>query len=293
MTALRWASGTWSQGWSPVEASVPGAWDRPLGGLTHSTVERPLCRTPAFSDTSRDPSRRSPNPSQASEFIKGLHLSDAVLQCLAENPMGELTDDRIPLGSQERFESTADLRLEKLVGTGSTAGGWLANVIRTNRPSESPDTKFPLVDDPVLNKTYFLKLVSCQFAGSVIRETLFYQQVFPHLPDHLRCYLPRYHGTYRGSNGNGYAMVFENVGTYTNARNYYGSTGQLCEVDDAFAKLGIIHNDISAVNVLVGPNDGDFCLVDWGRSFLKLRVLVISTPPLSLSLVMCIGSYYG
>ncbi|SCV70061.1 BQ2448_1455 [Microbotryum intermedium] len=171
-------------------------------------------------------SRRSPNPSQASEFIKGLHLSDAVLQWLAENPMGELTDDRIPLGSSERFESTADLRLEKLVGTGSTAGGWLANVIRTNRPSESPDTKFPLVDDPVLNKTYFLKLVSCQFAGSVIRETLFYQQVFPHLPDHLRCYLPRYHGTYRGSNGNGYAMVFENVGKHMNERDYYGSPGQ-------------------------------------------------------------------
>ncbi|SCV70085.1 BQ2448_1479 [Microbotryum intermedium] len=184
----------------------------------------------------------------------------------------ELTDVRIPLGLSDWFESTADLRLEKLVGTGSTAGGWLANVIGTNRRSESPDTKVPLVDGPVLNKTYFLILVSCDFVCSVIRETLFYQQVFPHLPDHLRSYLPRYHGTYRGSNGNGYAMVFENVGTYMNARDAYGSPGQWWEIEEAFAKLGIIHTDVSAGNVLVRPNNGGFCLVDWGRSYFKPQV---------------------
>ncbi|KDE03119.1 hypothetical protein MVLG_06380 [Microbotryum lychnidis-dioicae p1A1 Lamole] len=215
-------------------------------------------------------SRLSSKPSPASDFIRSLHLSDVVLRWLSENPREELEDDRIPLELLDRFEPTADFRLEKEVGTGSTAGGWLAKVVRVNRPlSSSAKAEVPLVDHPAPNARYFLKLMPCVYAGSVIRETLFYQHVFPHLPDHLRKHLPQYHGTYRRTNGNGYAMALENVGTTMNQLDFYGSR-QLWEIEAAFRELGIIHNDVSARNVLVRPNNGPFCFVDWGRSYLKL-----------------------
>ncbi|SGZ29224.1 BQ5605_C055g12651 [Microbotryum silenes-dioicae] len=217
-------------------------------------------------------SRLSSKPSPASDFIRGLHLSDVVLRWLSENPREELKDDRIPLELLDRFEPTADLRLEKEVGTGSTSGGWLAKVVRINRPlSSSAKSEVPLVDHPAPNARYFLKLMPCVYAGSVIRETLFYQHVFPHLPDHLRKHLPQYHGTYRRTNVNGYAMVLENVGTTMNQLDFYGSR-QLWEIEADFRELGIIHNDVRAGNVLVRPNNGPLCFVDWGRSYLKLRV---------------------
>ncbi|SCZ95677.1 BZ3500_MvSof-1268-A1-R1_Chr8-1g09722 [Microbotryum saponariae] len=220
-------------------------------------------------------SRLPSKPSPASDFIRGLHLSDVVLRWLSENPREELEDDRIPLQLLDRFEPAADLRLEKEVGTGSTAGGWLAHVVRVNRPlCSSAKPEVPLVDHPAPNTTYFLKLVPCSYVGSVIRETLFYQHVFPYLPDHLRKHLPQFYGTYRRTNGNGYAMVLENVGKTMNELDFDGSPGELwCrEIEAAFRELGIIHNDVSAGNVLVRPNNGPVCFVDWGRSYLKLRV---------------------
>ncbi|SGZ02963.1 BQ5605_C033g11238 [Microbotryum silenes-dioicae] len=117
-----------------------------------------------------------------------------------------------------------------------------------------------------------IPLMPCVYVGSVIRETLFYQHVLPHLPEHLRKHIPQYHGTYRRTNGNGYAMVLENVGKTMNELDFYGSPGELWEIEAAFRELGIIHNDVRAGNVLVRPNNGPLCFVDWGRSYLKLRV---------------------
>ncbi|SGZ27103.1 BQ5605_C025g10055 [Microbotryum silenes-dioicae] len=51
-------------------------------------------------------------------------------------------------------ESTADHRLEKLVGTGSTAGGWLAKVDRINRPLVA-DKTISVVDGPFSNASCF------------------------------------------------------------------------------------------------------------------------------------------
>ncbi|SGZ28210.1 BQ5605_C027g10283 [Microbotryum silenes-dioicae] len=68
-------------------------------------------------------------------------------------------------------------------------------------------------------------------ARSFARETLFYQHVFPHLPDHLRKNLPQYHSTHRRTNGNGYVMVFEDVGAVMNElSDFYGTPGPLWEV---------------------------------------------------------------
>ncbi|SCZ91639.1 BZ3500_MvSof-1268-A1-R1_Chr5-1g07574 [Microbotryum saponariae] len=216
------------------------------------------------------PSHLSSNPSPATDFIRSLHLSDAVLRWLTEDPKDELEDDRIPLELFDHFETTADLRLEKQVGTGSTADGYLANVVRVNPRWSSPADRE--VGHPAPNTRYFLKLVTCHYVGSVVRETLFYQHVFPHLPNQLQNHLPRYHGTYRGINGNGYAMVLEDVGTHMNYSEFYERSGQWHEIEKAFVELGIVHNDIRQGNVLVRPDDGGFCFVDWGRSYLKLRV---------------------
>ncbi|SGZ09515.1 BQ5605_C030g10879 [Microbotryum silenes-dioicae] len=214
----------------------------------------------------------SSNPSPATDFIRSLHLSDAIVQWLTEDPKDELEDDRIPLELLGYFEATADLRLEKQVGTGSTADGYLANVVRVNPRWSSPaNREVPLVGHPAPNTRYFLKLVTCNHVGSVVRETLFYQHVFPHLPDGLQKHLPQYHGTYRGINGNGYAMVLENVGTHMNYSEFYERSGQWQEIEKAFVELGIVHNDIRQGNVLVRPDGGGFCFVDWGRSYLKLR----------------------
>ncbi|SCZ93965.1 BZ3500_MvSof-1268-A1-R1_Chr6-3g09032 [Microbotryum saponariae] len=228
---------------------------------------------PSVPSDSPLPSLLSSKSSPASDFIGGLHLSDTVLRWLSENPREELEDDRTPLELLNRFEPTAHLRLEKEVGTGSTAGGWLANVVRVNRPlSSSAKPEVPLVDHPAPNTTYFLKLVPCSYVGSVIRETLFYQHVFPHLPNHLQKHLPQYHGTYRRTNGSAYAMVLENVGTHMRYSEFYERSGQWHEIEKAFVELGIVHNDIRQGNVLVRPDDGGFCFVDWGRSYLKFRV---------------------
>ncbi|SDA03631.1 BZ3501_MvSof-1269-A2-R1_Chr11g03196 [Microbotryum saponariae] len=227
-----------------------------------------VCSVPSDSPLA---SRLSSNPSPASDFIQGLHLSDAVLRWLSEDPREELEDDRIPLEFSDRFETTADLRLEEQIASGSTAGGWLANVVRVNRPlSSSAKAEVPLDDHPAPNTRYFLKLVTCNFVGSVIRETLFYQHVFPHLPDRLRKHVPQYHGTYRRTNGNGYAMVFEHAGAMMSDHDFYGSPSRLWEVEAVFRELGIIHNDVSPANVLIRSNDQSFCFVDWGRSYLKL-----------------------
>ncbi|SCZ90385.1 BZ3500_MvSof-1268-A1-R1_Chr9g10813 [Microbotryum saponariae] len=51
-------------------------------------------------------------------------------------------------------ESTADHRLEKLVGTGSTAGGWLVKVDRINRPPVA-DKTISVVDGPFPNASCF------------------------------------------------------------------------------------------------------------------------------------------
>ncbi|KDE02109.1 hypothetical protein MVLG_07315 [Microbotryum lychnidis-dioicae p1A1 Lamole] len=67
-------------------------------------------------------------------------------------------------------------------------------------------------------------------------------------------------------------MVLENVGKTMNELDFYGSPGELWEIEAAFKELGIMHNDVRAGNVLVRPNNGPLCFVDWGRSYLKLRV---------------------
>ncbi|SCZ92068.1 BZ3500_MvSof-1268-A1-R1_Chr5-3g08315 [Microbotryum saponariae] len=231
--------------------------------LLQTRPSRPICR------------RTRP---QLATSSKGLPLSDAVLQWLSEDPREELTDARLPLSSPDPFEAHVDLRLEKLVGTGHTAGGWLAKPMRINGPSpssssssSSPDPAIILVDGPDPTSTYFLKLVTYENVGSVIRESLFFQRVFPHLPEHLRSHLPRYHGTYRGRDGNGYALMFEYVGTVMSFADFYATGGQWSEIEEALHRIGIVHNDVSDGNVLRRPDDGGFCFVDWGRSYLKPR----------------------
>ncbi|SGZ06841.1 BQ5605_C031g10974 [Microbotryum silenes-dioicae] len=138
--------------------------------------------------------------------------------------------------------------------------------------SSSADPAIILVDGPNPTSTYFLKLVTYENVGSVIRESLFFRLVFPHLSDHLRSHLPRYQGTYRGRNGNGYALVFEYVGTVMSFADFYaGGQWSYSEIEEAFDRIGIVHNDVSDGNVLRRPDDRRFCFVDWGHSYLRHR----------------------
>ncbi|KDE04063.1 hypothetical protein MVLG_05502 [Microbotryum lychnidis-dioicae p1A1 Lamole] len=96
-------------------------------------IEFDIVSSPSYSPV---PSRLSSSPSPARDFIQGLPLSDAVLQWLSKDPREELTEEltdaRLPLSSPDPFEAHVELRLEVLVGTGRTAGDWLAKPMRIN-----------------------------------------------------------------------------------------------------------------------------------------------------------------
>ena len=101
----------------------------------------------------------------------------------------------VPLFSihPQQFLVPLPIRLFERIGSGRTSEVWHAEV-------KGADS---LV-------TVTVKIISGRYAASVIRESLFYQAVFPLVG--LDKFVPRYYGTYASCGGGWYAIVLEDVG---------------------------------------------------------------------------------
>jgi hypothetical protein len=93
------------------------------------------------------------------------------------------------------------LILHTCVGYGRTGQVWKAETSGWEEGSEVGGMRDVVV-----------KIVSDRHVGSVVRETLFYTDMFPNRPD-LDGVVPRYFGTYASVEGGWFAIVLEDVGT--------------------------------------------------------------------------------
>jgi len=116
-----------------------------------------------------------------------------------------------------------------------------------------------------------VKMISGRYVASVIRESLFYQAVFPLVG--LDQFVPRYYGTYASHRGGWYAIVLEDVGVPVGMCDLFPRDNlplkkAVRRFRQAFEKAGICHGDIRPPNVLRAP-DGTLRLVDFGISTLR------------------------
>ncbi|SGY16478.1 BQ5605_C012g06883 [Microbotryum silenes-dioicae] len=99
--------------------------------------------------------------------------------------------------------------------------------------------------------------------ASAVRESLFYERVFPLLPSRARVFLPPYYGTYRSADGSEICLVLGYGGRRIQRADY--NDALKLKIDEAFRvfrKQGVHHGDQAPRNVLL-REDGSLCLIDW------------------------------
>ncbi|SCZ99341.1 BZ3500_MvSof-1268-A1-R1_Chr3-1g05957 [Microbotryum saponariae] len=230
-------------------------------------------------------------------------LSPALLEYLSR----ELYDDgeRSPLlmaslSALDRcdLQSLPQIRIPQLLaigGYGSAYGGQLRTKAPAGSPSRHsnksvqagiaprllagldstksepiPQHKVMLTDTPMVIKIF-------DGWGAGIRESLFYEHVFPLLPKEARKLLPTYYGTYlQAGPSRSIALVMEYGGRQIRDSDLVPEfDDKVRQAVQMFARLGIDHGDLRRDNVLL-RDDGSLCLIDW-----NLAKLVSQSAPSS------------
>ncbi|SCZ93527.1 BZ3500_MvSof-1268-A1-R1_Chr6-3g08718 [Microbotryum saponariae] len=118
--------------------------------------------------------------------------------------------------------------------------------------------------------------------ASAVRESLFYEHVFPLLPSRARVFLPPYYGTYRSADGSEVCLVLGYGGRRIQRADY--NDALKLKIDEAFRvfrKQGVHHGDQAPRNVLL-REDGSLCLIDW-------NVATVDFDPRARRPTLCIG----
>jgi len=114
------------------------------------------------------------------------------------------------------------------------------------------------------------KLMSARDLDSVVRETLFYQYVFP--GSSVEELVPKYHGTYASCDGGWYAIILDDAGKPLQDAGQDDfselDSESVKRIENIFLEEGILHEDIRPPNVLRGP-DGKLRLIDFGYASLN------------------------
>ncbi|KDE04902.1 hypothetical protein MVLG_04660 [Microbotryum lychnidis-dioicae p1A1 Lamole] len=116
-----------------------------------------------------------------------------------------------------------------------------------------------------------IKFFAWNHLASAVRESLFYERVFPLLTQRARAYLPPYYGTYRSANGRSVCLVL-GYGERPIERADYNAALKL-RISDAFRvfiRQGVHHGDQAPRNVLL-REDGSLCLIDWNVATLDFN----------------------
>ncbi|SCV70014.1 BQ2448_1408 [Microbotryum intermedium] len=103
-----------------------------------------------------------------------------------------------------------------------------------------------------------------------IRESLFYEWVFPLLPKEARVLLPRYYGTCRSSDARTLALIMGYGGhpiTFAEESNDEFQQ-KISDAYKVFDKCGVDHSDREPHNVLLRLDDS-LCLIDWNLAILN------------------------
>ena len=116
-------------------------------------------------------------PSATQNFLKSplIEVSDAPFILLAHPPT-----------------VLSCITLHEHIGRGRTSSIWCADINNS------------------MHMCYVAKMISAREIASIVRETLFYQNVFPQSV--LAPLVPKYYGMYASCDGAWYVIVLENVG---------------------------------------------------------------------------------
>ncbi|KDE02069.1 hypothetical protein MVLG_07355, partial [Microbotryum lychnidis-dioicae p1A1 Lamole] len=121
---------------------------------------------------------------------------------------------RTPMSRKVKVDSLPRLQAVQLLGKGGfasvTAGQLIVGVPAGNDKTSDGETRRTLIptDQPVVIKLFDDDV----HTEAGIRESIFYETVFPLLPKETRAFLPHYYGTYRSSSGRMLALVMGYAG---------------------------------------------------------------------------------
>jgi len=142
------------------------------------------------------------------------------------------------------------ITLYERIGRGRTSSVWRADI------------------NSGVHMHYVAKMISAREIASIVRETLFYQNVFPQSA--LAPFVPKYYGTYASCDGAWYVIILEDVGTPVEDVNDFFSEEDepvVRDLEHTFLAAGVEHRDIRPANVLRAA-DGRLRLIDFGYSMI-------------------------
>jgi len=204
--------------------------------------------------TTSYPSATASEPQDAPTSTGLTQLSPKIRTFLKSWPVDTQSVPLYSLHPQQSLPSSLSVRLFECIGNGRTCSAWRAGIKG--------------IDSPLI-----FKIISGRYVTSVIRESLFYEAVFPLCG--LAEFVPRYYGTYASCQGGWYAIVLEDAGVPVGRGDSFPQDDlelmrEVGRFRQAFEEAGIRHGDIAARNVLRSP-DGRLRLVDFGISTLMKK----------------------
>ncbi|SCV67715.1 BQ2448_5326 [Microbotryum intermedium] len=165
-----------------------------------------------------------------------------------------------PDGGEDPF-ALPHLDAAQLVGEGGSSNAFGARFFLCGAyPASSPGSYQRSIP---LDKVVVIKSFNDRYFEFGIRESLFYEEVFPLLPTEARAYLPPYYRTFRCTDVREIALILGYGGRPIQKIEHTEELKpRISNAFENFDKYGIDHGDRELRNVLL-RDDGSLCSIDW------------------------------
>ncbi|SCZ92074.1 BZ3500_MvSof-1268-A1-R1_Chr5-3g08319 [Microbotryum saponariae] len=128
-------------------------------------------------------------------------------------------------------------------------------------------------DEPIIIKAF-----RPDHRDSFIQESFFYEKVFPLLSPEAQAVLPRYHGTFRSTDGSVYMLILGFSGRHIEEKDCTDETrAKIAAAFELLVQQGVAHGDEEERNILIRDDDS-ICIIDFDCARLDFDPEVLRDP---------------